>query len=326
MATPAAELFPHDPLGYGTVYEPDVYRSYDGSDAELFTEFADPAIRPIRGHFTDFLGRITNCRFLPSIGHLSGKASTVIPIPGDGFYADAIEYTGLLRAFKTRGRDAFVVAEFGAGWGPWVAAGGVIARRHGVSSIDLIGVEASLGKIELMKQHLLDNGLRPDVPDLETRLGGIRARCVRAAIWSSDGHVEFPVVKAEQEYGGAVVQGEGTADYRGMLFEKESVPALTVDTLFRDNDVVDFLHIDIQGAELTVCRQALSTLQRKVRHLFVATHSRTIEGELVALLRPSGFDIVQEKPCRFSFGEWPGTVEGLTAADGGQLWRNAALG
>jgi FkbM family methyltransferase len=286
----------------------------------------DNSIVPVRGCFTDFLGRITNCRFLPSIAHLENQASTDIPVPGDGFYADTIEYIGLLMAYKTLESNHFVMAEFGAGWGPWVAAAGVIGRRRGIANMDLVAVEASTGKIELVKQHLLDNRLRPDGPDFDTRLDGVHCRCIRGAVWSSDGKVDFPSVVAEQEYGGAVMQNDGNVDYRGFRFEYEPVPAYTVESILGDCGVVDFIHIDIQGAELEVLRQSLEFLRGRSRYIFVGTHSRTIEGELVTLLCTNGFELLREKPCRFSFGAWPGALEGLTTADGGQLWRNSRIG
>ena len=315
------DLFPYSPLARGVVYEPDVYRSYEEEDIALLARFAQ-ASNPVRGAFTDFLGRITDCRFLPSISHLEGKASSSLPVPGDGFYADTIEYIGLLRAYESLTRPQFVAAEFGAGWGPWIAAAGVIGRRRGVPRIDLVGVEASPGKIELMKKHLLDNGLRPDVNLSETQLNGVHARCIRGAVWTFDGEVRFPKVVAEQEYGGAVAQSQSNVDYRGIQLEHESVPSYTVETLLGSYEVIDFIHIDIQGAEAVLCRSAIEFLKTHVRYIFIGTHSRMIEGELVTLFRSAEFELLREKPCRFSYTAWSGSLEGATTADGGQLWRN----
>jgi len=316
-------LFAQDPVARGIVYEPDVYRSYEDSDLDLLREFVDPSVKPVPGCFTDFLGRITECRFLPSIAHLEGRASTDIPVPGDGFYADTIEYVGLLLAYKTLRRDGFVAVECGAGWGPWTAAAGVIGRRRGIGNIELVALEASGGKIELIKQHLVDNRLRPDVPDLDTRLGSFHCRCVRGAVWSADGEVKFPLVAAEQEYGGAVTEVEGERDYRGVAVRYESVPAYTMASILGSYDIVDFMHIDIQGAEAAVCRQAIGFLKEHARYVFIGTHSRTIEGELLQIFRPNGFDILREKPCRFSLNAWSGTLEGIGTADGGQLYSNS---
>ena len=294
------------------VYPMDVYPSYEGSDLALLRGFSAPDLQPADGYFTDFLGRITDCRFLASIEHLDGKVAPHIPVPHDHFHAETIEYLGLLMAFDTLDRDAFVCAEFGAGWGPWTAAAGVIARRRGVGQVSAVAVEASLDRIGLLNQHLRDNGLEPD---------GVSYRCVHGAVWTSDGEVQFPSDPVH-DLSGAAAENRPDLDYRGGAVDHVAVPAYTVETLLGDHDIVDFMHIDIQGAEADVCERSIAFLTERVRYLFIATHSRFIEGRLITLLRSNGFEILREKPCRFSFDKWTGSLEGLTTSDGGQLWRN----
>jgi hypothetical protein len=144
-------------------------------------------------------------------------------------------------------------------------------------------------------------------------------------VWTENGEVRFPKVVAEQEYGGAVAREESNIDYRGLQLDYEAVPSFTVETLLREYEAIDFMHIDIQGAEAVLCKSAIEFLKARARYIFIGTHSRTIEGELISLFRTAGFEILREKPCRFSFGAWPGSLEGATTADGGQLWRNPRL-
>lgn len=317
------DIYIHSMIAPGTVYEPDVYRTYFDHDVALLTSFVDNGITAKPGCFVDFLGRTTRCHYLPSIRHLEGKASASIPIPGDGFYAETIEYIAFLMALDSSRGDTFVAAELGAGWGPWVAAAGVGARRRGVPNVHLIGVEANPGKIEFMKEHLHDNGLRPATPSDEASFQGVHSRCVCAAIWIHDGEVRFPDIDPANEYGAAVSCSEGATDYRGVPVRLTSVPCYTIESLLAEYPVIDFIHIDIQGSESEVCGHSIEFLRERARYIFVATHSRNIEGDLLALFRSSGFELLREKPCRFSLqGAWPGNTEGLIAADGGQIWHN----
>ncbi|MBV9537910.1 MAG: hypothetical protein JOY70_03135 [Acidisphaera sp.] len=313
----SAGLYLHSVRASEPVYEPDVYRSYTSEDVRLLRRFA-VAERPARGAFTDFLGRITDCSLVPSIRHLEGKASSTVPVPGDGFHADTIEYLGLLRAFEEVGRNAITVAEIGAGWAPWCAAAGVIARRRGLAA-DLVAIEASLAKLRLAKKHFIDNGLRPDSDADDCELFGIRTRCIHAALWTEDADVRFPRV-AEADYGGAVVTSAAASDDRF-----ETVAAMRLETALGAYPIIDFLHIDIHGSEAAVCAASIGHLQQCARYVFVSTHSRSIEGDLMTTFRTAGFAALREKPSRVDLGEWVGTLERMTTAAGGLLFRNPAV-
>jgi hypothetical protein len=307
------------------VPEDEVYRSFTPDDVELFRRFVNPAAQAVPDAYVDFLGRITKSRFIYTCAPRVGTVSHDLPIPGDGFYADAIEYTGLLLAIQSVRNGHLVVAELGAGWGPWMAAAGVVARTRGIGKVDLIGIEGSQGKVEHMKDHLADNDLRPRVVDEETSYGNIRCRCIHGIVWRQSGTAQFPVVDPETQFGAAATTGITSrygVDYRGRTFEYEDLPACRIQDMLGEYPVVDFVHIDIQGTEVEVCRAGIDFLSERVRYLFVGTHSRTIEGELLGLLSQAGFTILREKPCRFDVNARPGTLEARTIADGGQLWRN----
>jgi len=307
-------------------FEADIYRSYTSDDVQLFREFVDIAAQPVPDAYVDFLGRITRSRFIYTCAPWNGLVSQDLPVPGDGFYADAIEYTGLLSAIRTVENNRLVVAELGAGWGPWMAAAGVAARFKGVAQVDLVGIEGSEGKIAHLKEHLADNGLRPGTSEDWTQYRGVRCRCIRGIIWAEAGTAQFPMFDPATQFGAAattgIVAGRGV-DYRGRTFAYEDVAAYRIQDILNEYPVVDFIHIDIQGAELDVCRAAIDFLAERARFIFVGTHSRTIEGELLKLFFPAGFTLLREKPCRLVCDGWTGVLEALTLADGGQLWRNS---
>lgn len=287
------------------------------SDEELFRSFVDPSpVSPVPGFYIDFLGRKTRLRtFAPVSAHLDGTVSKKLPIPDDGFLAGATEYLGLFSAIESCRRGAFVAVELGAAWGPWICAAALAAKRRGISQVDLIAIEGSAPKVEFMKQHLRDNDV----------LGhnGVAVNIKRGVVWTKTGTAQFPLVDPATDHGGAARDSEGGPDYRGFHLEHETVPAYSLPDLLADSRVVDFLHIDIQGAEAEVCKSSAAFLAERVRYIVIGTHSRRIEGDVIETLMTSGFKLLREHPCYFSLeNPWPGSFEGLTHTDGVQLWMN----
>ena len=88
---------------------------------------------------------------------------------------------------------------------------------------------------------------------------------------------------------------------------------------------MDFLHIDVQGAEGKVISSHLDWLNHYTRSMMVATHSRPLEGELMVLLNHNGWILQREKPCRFNAGHAISDWCGATTVDGSQYWINGKL-
>lgn len=69
---------------------------------------------------------------------------------------------------------------------------------------------------------------------------------------------------------------------------------------------------------------SLDVLQRKVKVLLVATHSRALGGGIIDLMHDKGWKFLCEKPCKFN----PGSnihLTALTYLDGTQIWINTRL-
>jgi hypothetical protein len=66
----------------------------------------------------------------------------------------------------------------------------------------------------------------------------------------------------------------------------------------------------------------IETLSKKVKYMFVGTHTRKIEGDLFAFLYARGWTPLRENPCEV---HWPETVPDsfvdITVKDGGQFWK-----
>jgi hypothetical protein len=65
--------------------------------------------------------------------------------------------------------------------------------------------------------------------------------------------------------------------------------ALTLDTILKPLDFVDYMDVDIQFAERTVLPAAIDELNNKVRRLHVGTHSREIHADLKAFFADYGW-------------------------------------
>jgi len=239
------------------------------------------------------------------------------PIPDDGFHAEGIEYVALLDAIERFASDgSFVAVEAGAGWGPWLAMAGVVCRSRGVERIGLIGLEASPERFALMRRHLEFNQL--------DQQHGLAVNLFEGAVWSHDGVIHFPE-SAVEDMGAAASAVSTDTDYRGLAVATREVPCTRLPTLVGEGQKVDFLHIDVQGAEGEVISSHLDWLNHQTRSMMVATHSRPLEGELMVLLNDNGWILQREKPCRFKAGHAIGDWCGATWADGSQYWINGKL-
>jgi FkbM family methyltransferase len=236
------------------------------------------------------------------------------PVPAD-FHSEAIEWIGLLKSVRSA-TDQYVAMEFGAGFGPWVVAGGIAAKSRGINKIRLYAVEGDSQHFQFLRQHLSDNGFEPDQHML-----------IEAAVGFKAGVAEWPVLEdslASEEWGCRPM--EATLDYTGRQFQKTKqirvVPALD---LVMKEPCWDLIHIDVQGEEVSICRSCIDELNARVRRIVVGTHSRKIDGDLLELMCRAGWILEHEKPAKFTFVPNPTTLEAMTTVDGTQVWRNPRL-
>jgi FkbM family methyltransferase len=267
-------------------------------------------------HYVDGFGVKTSYACVPfqDPGALSTRRLQS-PFPDDGFHAEGIEYVALVDAIdRFSGDGTFCAIEAGAGWGPWLAMAGVVCKARKVEKIRLVGLEASAERFALLARHLEFNDLDPQ--------HGVAVDLFEGAVWSHDGVIHFPDSDLT-DMGAAATAADTSEDYRGHAVSTREVPCTRLSTLVGEDSVVDFLHIDVQGAEGEVIASHLEWMNRSVKSLMVATHSRPLEGELMTLLNAHGWVLIREKPCRFDSGKSVEDWCGVTIVDGGQYWINA---
>lgn len=315
------------PAASGAAAPLQIYPGYADSDLPLLRACASEPAAIAADHYIDGFGVKTLFRCVPFVTPATLDIDRLrLPVPDDGFHAEAIEYLALADAFQRSGgggRNRWCAVEIGAGWGPWIGAAGVLARRAGIGTIQLAGVEADPRRFALMRLHLETNGLRPPGADAgDASHAGILTRLFNGAIWTHDGEIWFPETDVT-DMGAAATPTAAATDYRGTRADHRAVPCRRLDTLLGDLGTIDFMHIDIQGAEHDLLQDQIDWVTAHVRTLMIATHSRVIEGRLIELLLARGWRLHREKPCRVDW-QRAGDLVGRTVVDGSQYWLNPA--
>lgn len=293
----------------------DFFGGWEPSDLELFARYAQPS-EPVAGRITDFLGIRTAAELHPWAAHLAGRVIAEPPIPDDCLRAEAIEYYALLSSIEIASPGAFTMAELGASYGPWLCAGAVLAARTGRTRLRLVALEASSLFLPLLPRHLRENGIDPERVEL---------RLIRGALAAERGYVRFPKLENPGQ-NGARVQGDSSDGDggAGAIEEYEDVEAFTLADVLPEG-VSDYVHIDVQGAEACLLDADPELLNSRIRSLFIGTHSRKIEGELLEYLSKIGWILRRERPTRFAFNaNQPESID-WTTRDGGQYWINPNL-
>ncbi len=287
-------------------------------DQLLMGFYLDPGSQPMPGYLTDFMGIRHSTVDLPFIAPRSGEIIRALPIPDDSFHAEAIEYVGLFLSIA-EAKDSYTMFELGAGWGPWMCAAGVACRKRGLKVINLNGVEGDYEKNPIIKRHLTVNGLRPTDDDSSiTELDGVRAAIYDGVVNDDGRDMEFPEVGAGN-YGGSVVPEAGVM----RQLPTRMVKGYNFTTLASEFPLIDLVHMDLQGYELTLLENCLETFKQRVKFLLIGTHTRKIEGLLTEFLYNNGFQLLRENPCRVVWPQQaPASFIDITYRDGTQIWRN----
>lgn len=237
------------------------------------------------------------------------------------------EWIPLAWAVMTAG-ERFAAVELGAGWGPWISRAYALARRMGIAERRIFGVEAEPAHFAYMRRHMADNA----IPDSDTVL-------VQGLIAQSEGVALFPLTDTPEQSWGLRQMGREGATREEVLERAGAVPipaepglfrlprsphkyavqeSVTLQRLIGETEMIDFMHVDIQGSEGTVLPAAMDLLNERVRLLAVGTHSHEIEAKLRDCFGANGW------VCHHDT-EMHRRANG-SLADGHQVWRNPRLG
>jgi FkbM family methyltransferase len=295
-------------------------------DVSVFDGFTPWSGVTAPGWLTDWLGTRTRAEVLSEwdqrpIVHTERHESPGVPLA----CRETVEWVSLFQALHAAG-ETFVVAELGAGWGPWLAAGALAARRTG-RAYRLIGVEPEPTHFRWLRRHLDDNGIDPG-----------RCRLIQAAVSTHAGACWLLVGDPQAWYGQTIwpdthVTGiDGASVEPGTLVEVNRrsllrAAAVDLETIVSDVPVVDYMHLDIQGSELDVLATAPELLRERVRIVDVSTHSEPIERDLRRLFTSMGWRCRADIPMRTTvlLCSDAGAPVPVPFVDGHQVWVNGRL-
>ena len=286
-----------------------LYRWSASFDAPaLIAAFHDTLQQPEPGVIRNFLGTRIEALVYPPI--LAGREGMVEPVPDPGnWHADIAEWAAALHSVD-KARGSYRVVELGCGWGCWITNMGVAARTRGLQ-VQLVGVEGDRRHLENAARTLALNGFGPGDWALHHAVAGPR-----------HGKAIFPDPEGQSHWGAEPVFYPDAAQ----LAEAERSPGLQVlDCMtladLADGGMIDLLHIDIQGGEADFVEGNAEGLAAHVRRVLIGTHSRVIEGRLIAHFLAAGWRMEMERPAIMELVGGRPDIR----IDGVQLWANPAL-
>jgi hypothetical protein len=294
----------------------------DSKDIPLLEKYlAKEILHGKEGYITDFQGIRHSTEVFPETYQIhSGVVFQKLPIPDDGFHAETIEYIACFDSVE-HADSSYTMFELGAGWGPWMSIAGTAAKKKGIGVIDLIGVEGAHNKMAFIKSHLTENGLRPPTDEPETYHNGIHINLYDGVVNTTGEDLEFPEIP-QHVYDASLVKGTNLRTAAKMV----KVKGYSFADISGGYDCIDFVHMDLQGYEDEFIRNSVEIFKKKVKYLFIGTHSRMIESNLLNILYGNGFKLIREQPCHVEWPESePQSFINITTKDGGQFWVNKNL-
>lgn len=206
---------------------------------------------------------------------------------------ELFEWIDLLEAVDAA-RGRFTMLELGAGFGRWGIRGALAARQRGIRDISARFVEGEPQHARWIRDALALNGL-----------DDIDADIVEAAISYAGAGKPIPFVVAMQDYDARSWYGQAVGAPAGMNPTERTyfghrvhelswgkaiyVGAVTFEELAAGLDVIDFVDMDLQGAELELIEHAAQLFSRKVRRVHIGTHGSEIEDGLRRIFQSEGW-------------------------------------
>ncbi len=245
------------------------------ADHPIFESFSKVSSETTGLHVFDFIGgatRVAYNRGWATHAPLPNKTVTPnLPTKNEHY----LDWIALLTAVS-KSKGTFRMAELGAGWAPWLARGALASRQIAeITSLELLAVEADPTHYGWAIEHFEDNGLDP-----------AKYHLLYGAVTDEPGMLRFPVIAEPDVNYGASLKSADTMEQTIL------VRGYTVrEVLDRFSGPIDFLHIDIQGAEYDALPPSIDLLSQSVRSIMVGTHSKDeLHDGLATLLARHGWE------------------------------------
>ena len=294
-------------------HEHHVFRGYSIIDPSVIEAFHRYEGTGSPGFVTSFLGCKYRTAFSTSLASYEGSVEGY-PLPVGSFQGETAEFVGALRSVLEARDNRFRMLECGAGYGTWMAITWAAALQKKIEDVHVYGIEGDAGHYDFLQQHMADNCIPSTA-----------FTSFHGAIGSKAGYMNWPIVdKPSDDYGSRPLDG-GSKDYHGLSPKTIRIKVFALPEILAKEAVWDLLHMDIQGGEGDLCQDCITALSRSVRRVVIGTHSRALDGMLMATFHAAGWSLENEKPTIFQWTENAATLEHLTVVDGVQVWRNPRL-
>jgi FkbM family methyltransferase len=257
----------------------------------IFDLFRREPARVENGYRFNIMGASVHCEWETELGDglLSSGASARQgdnPTLPDRLSEDYYEWAALLLSIAEAG-ERFVMMELGAGYGRWsinayLACGRVLDRKPPRPII--YAVEADARRIPLLREHCARHVKDGDAIYVE-----------QAAVAAKTMPALYDLAHDAKNYGNGIIWTQEEADGYG----DGAAPMITwalADVLQLPGRPIDFLDMDIQGAELEALPAAIDTMNRVVKRLHLGTHRAEIDAMATNLLIANGWRIVVALP------------------------------
>ena len=205
-------------------------------------------------------------------------------------------------------RERFCMIEIGASYGPWLVVADRATRISTGLPTRLVGVEMVPQYHRWMEQHFRDNGIDP-----------AQHLLMHSAVSDFEGAAGFDqALPCDLDYGQNVARRRSEAE-SATGAEGSAVACTTLPRILERVETVDLLHADAQGEEERILSLGRPQLERQVRRLFVATHSRRLHRALRRSFPATHWEPIHDFPPRSRARTRYGDIELL---DGVLAWVN----
>ena len=238
------------------------------------------------------------------------------PMPVGSCQGETAEFVGALRSILDASHSRYRMLECGAGYGTWMAITFAAAAQKRLSDVHVYGIEGDEGHFEFLLEHMADNNIGPN-----------QFTAYKGAVGSDPGFAEWPVVDDPSDvYGSRPVGRDGITYHGSRPARTTTVKIFSLSEILLREPVWDLVHMDIQGGEGDLCRSCISMMSERVRRVVVGTHSRALDGDVMATFHAAGWSLENEKPTISHWQDDAATLETMAAVDGIQVWRNKQIG
>jgi hypothetical protein len=278
-------------------------------------------------HFVDWTGCIYPLDSFPKLPEpvLRFNEPNLI---GDGFRAGPNEWAAFgfaCQLAKSVKAPRSLLIEFGSSQGlwclPWTR---FFANRAQDLSSKAIAFEASNSSsqsLDFWREQKLDFNANPLGSGFILVGRNWEFEWIHGAIDSKSGTLSFPNIDVRSNNGSRILPAEVSQNSNGNEYiTVDAYSPSKVLSLLEDDDVLQLLHIDIQGVEAELLKQEdFYELVQRAQVLVLGTHSTESEQLAISNLDRIGYRLVGASPSKYQYEDKPILIE-----DGEQVWLHPA--